>query len=166
MKSFARSVALVLLSLAVPASASAQSDAVLDRELDAFWDAVSQTVAEGDAAGYAALYHPDAVVVMLGATMMISEAMAGWQQGFDDTAAGRMEAGVEFRITNRRVSENAAFDTGIFRYFSRAPGAQPAVVMVHFEGLMVKKDGRWLMTMENQKEIATEAEWTAAAGGM
>ncbi len=160
------SLALSLLLFALPAAAYAQSNDALSRELDAYWGEVSRTVGAGDAAGYGALYHPDAVVVTLGRTQLISDALAGWQQGFDDTAAGRMHAGVEFRITNRRASANAAFDTGIFRYVSRPPGGQESVAMAHFEGLMVKKDGRWLMTMENQKETATEAEWAAAGGGM
>ena len=39
--------------------------------------------------------------------------------------------------------------------------ADPVVAMVHFEGLLVRKDG-WLMVMEYQKSSATFEEWEAA----
>lgn len=165
MKSFARMIALVALFCSVPVQASAQSQAELSRELDALWAEVSRTVSAGDAVGYGVLYHPDAVVVTSGGTQLITQALAGWNQGFMDTAAGRMRAGVEFRITERRAAPGSAFDIGIFRYVSQSPGGQESVAMVHFEALMVKKDGRWLMIMENQKHVAAEAEWAAAAGG-
>ena len=58
--------------------------------LDAFWDEMSRTVAEGDFDGYAALYHPDAVLVTLdpGSSVPIAQALAGWAPGFADTREG------------------------------------------------------------------------------
>jgi hypothetical protein len=50
----------------------------------------------------------------------------------------------------------------MFRYFSRAAEAEPEVATVHFEALLVKKEGAWEMVMEFQKDDATEAEWEAA----
>lgn len=91
-------VALAAALLALPAAAPAQVAA----ELDAYWAEVSRTVVEGDFEGYSALYHPDAVLVMLGTgTVPIGDALTSWKQGFDDTREGRSEAGVEFKLTQR-----------------------------------------------------------------
>jgi uncharacterized protein (TIGR02246 family) len=132
-------------------------------EPDAYWKEVSRTVAEGDYEGYAALYHADAVLVngITGESYPIADALAGWKRGFDDTKAGKMEAGVEFRISRRLMDDTTAHDTGIFRYYAQPEGGEMQVAMVHFEGLLTKKDGRWLMMMEYQKSMATEAEWEA-----
>ena len=86
--------------LALPATAPAQ----VTTELDAYWAELSRTVEEGDFEGYAELYHPDAVLVAGGSgTYPIGRALAGWKQGFDDTREGRAKAGVEFRLTERRL---------------------------------------------------------------
>ena len=34
--------------------------------------------------------------------------------------------------------------------------------MLHFEALLVRKDGAWQIVMEYQKHPATDAEWEAA----
>lgn len=132
-------------------------------ELDAYWEELSRTVAEGDYEGYAALYHADAVLVngISGESYPITDALEGWKSGFDDTKAGKMEAGVEFRISQRLMDETTAHETGIFRYYAHPEGGEMQVALVHFESLLTKKDGRWLMMMEYQKSIATEAEWEA-----
>jgi|GEM_PF-429602 len=133
-------------------------------ELDAYWAELARTVREGDFDAYAAAYHDDAVLVSLGArrSYPIARALAGWKQGFDDTRAGSMSADVEFRFTQRLHDATTAHETGIFRYVAQQPGAEPQVALVHFQGLLVKKDGRWLMIMEYQQQPATEAEWEAA----
>jgi ketosteroid isomerase-like protein len=148
------------LALLSPLPAVAQATA----ELDGFWAEMSRTVAEGDFAGYAALYHPDAVLVSLGANVShpIADALAGWKQGFDDTRAGMAAAGVEFRFTQRLHDASTAHETGIFRYTLDPEEGDPIDAMVHFEGLLVKKDGRWQLVMEYQKQPATNAEWEAA----
>lgn len=130
-------------------------------ELDAYWAELSRTVEEGDFEGYAALYHPDAVLVSLGSgtSYPIAQALAGWKQGFDDTAAGRAEAGVDFRLTQHDATR--AHETGVFRYTFTPEGGETTVAPVHFEAVPVKEDGEWLMLMEYQKEMATEEEWEA-----
>ncbi|MBO6573863.1 MAG: nuclear transport factor 2 family protein [Rhodothermales bacterium] len=136
----------------------------VDPELDSYWTEVSRTVAEGDFDGYAALYHPDAVLVSTAgsASYPISQALEGWKPGFVDTAEGRTTANVEFRFTRRLSDASTAHETGIFRYIATdADGGQQGAT-VHFTALLVKKDGRWLMLMEHQKELATEEEWEAA----
>jgi ketosteroid isomerase-like protein len=163
MNRITRFFALLLLTGAAAPPVQGQVTAELDR----YWAEVSRTVAEGDFEGYAATYHPDAVLVSLGSrnSYPISQALAGWKNGFDQTQAGRMKAGVEFRFSRRLNDAATAHDTGMFRYFSQETGAQPQVVLLHFEALLVKKDGAWKMMMEFQKAPATEAEWEDAASG-
>lgn len=134
-------------------------------DLDAYWAELSRTVAEGDFEGYAATYHPDAVLVSLASNTSypISEALAGWKQGFDDTAAGKMTAGVEFRFSQRLSDETTAHETGIFRYHYQAQGEDEVAMLVHFQALLVKKDGAWKMLMEYQMDEASPAEWEALA---
>ena len=132
-------------------------------EVDAFWAKMSKTVAEGDFEGYSALYHEDAILVsgFSENSYPIANALSGWKKGFDDTKAGEMKAGVEFRFSQRLLSETTAHDTGIFRYWSQNEGGEPQVFIAHFEGLLVKKEGKWLLMMEYQISQATEEEWEA-----
>lgn len=131
--------------------------------VNAYWAEVSRTVAEGDFEGYAALYHEDAVLVngISGESYPISKALDGWKQGFEDTKDGKMTASVEFRFSKRVHGETTAHDTGIFCYTSTKEGAEPQSSYVHFQGLLIQKDGEWIMTMEYQVARATEEEWQA-----
>ncbi|NNE70387.1 MAG: nuclear transport factor 2 family protein [Rhodothermales bacterium] len=150
----------VVLSSLLPASAPAEAT----EDLDAFWTEVSRTVAEGDFEGYAATYHPDAVLVnqSSGASYPIAQALDGWKQGFVDTAAGKMTASVEFRFTQRLNDETTAHETGMFWYSAATGDADATGAIVHFQALLVKMDGEWKMVMEYQMQPATEAEWEAA----
>ena len=133
-------------------------------ELDDYWAEISRTVEEGDFEGYSRLYHPDAVLVSLGSggSYPIARALEGWEQGFLDTRAGRVQASVAFRFTQRLHDETTAHETGIFRYTLEPGDGSQTVVMVHFEGLLVRQDGAWLMVMEYQKHPATEEDWQTA----
>ncbi len=133
-------------------------------ELDAFWAEVSRTVAEGDFEGYAATYHPDAVLVSQsgGVSYPIAEALAGWKQGFDDTAAGKMKAHVDFRFTQRLNDENTAHETGMFYYTAQTGDGEPQGSPLHFQALLVKQGGQWKMVMEYQMTPATMEKWDAA----
>ncbi len=133
-------------------------------ELDAFWAEVARTVGEGDFDGYAATYHDDAVLVShaSGVSYPIATALSGWKPDFDRTRAGDISAGVSFRLTERLVSATTAHEKGLFRYRMDAPDSDPVDAIVHFEALLVKKDGHWLMLMERQMHPGTEAEWQAA----
>jgi len=140
---------------------SAQS---ITEELDAYWAEVSRTVAEGDFDGYSAIYHPDAVLVfaMQDSSVPLETALANWKTGFDQTAAGEMTASVNFRFSKRLISPTTAYEEGIFHYMSESADGTGGA-MVHFTALSVKKDGQWLMLMENQVAIATQDEWDALA---
>ncbi len=134
-------------------------------QLNAYWAEVSRTVTEGDFDGYAALYHPDAVLVTSEASLPIARALSGWEPDFTDTMEGRKTAEVSFRLTERRLSGTTAHEAGIFQYAGGPVGGEPTPALVHFEALLVKKGGEWLMTMEYQKGPANGAEWAAAASG-
>jgi len=155
----ASAVALLLTGVA---SETAETSAT-SAELDAFWAEVSRTVAEGDFAGYAATYHADAILVSgaRATSYPIASALRGWEQGFVDTSAGKTQASVEFRFTHRLNDETTAHETGIFHYTARPTGGELTEQYLHFEALLVRKDG-WKMLMEYQKAPATEAEWAAA----
>jgi len=132
-------------------------------ELDAFWAEVARTVSAGDFSGYAATYHPDAILVSeaKSTSYPIASALSGWEQGFLDTRAGNVVAKVEFRFTVRLHDQTTAHEVGIFHYSAVPVEGDATDQYVHFEALLVKKDG-WKMMMEYQQSPATEDEWDAA----
>jgi ketosteroid isomerase-like protein len=130
-------------------------------EIDKYWAEVSRTVSEGDFEGYAATYHEDAILVngLSGKSYPISGALSGWKKGFDDTKAGKMRASVEFRFSDRFHSSSTAHETGIFMYTSESEGEEPSTAYIHFQGLLTKKNGKWVSMMEYQVSMASEEEW-------
>jgi ketosteroid isomerase-like protein len=151
-----------LVLLLTAAQAALANNRIQTSELDAYWAEVARTVGEGDFEGYGATYHSDAVLVnaMSGTSYPIAQALAGWRQGFDDTKAGKVEAGVEFRFTQRLSDGSTAHETGMFHYWVVSEEGQRTDQFVHFEALLVKKDG-WKMVMEYQKSVASRAAWEA-----
>lgn len=148
---------LLLAAFALTVHAQSITD-----ELDAFWADVARTVSEGDFEGYAATYHPDAVVIfgMNDTIVPVSGALSGWKPGFDRTKNGEVNAAVDFRFSRRLTSETSAHETGIFFYRTGPEGAMEGSY-INFTALTVKKDGRWLMVMENQKSEASLEDWEA-----
>lgn len=132
-------------------------------ELTKFWEEASRTVQDGDFKGYANTFHKDAVLVngISGNSYPISNALDGWKKGFEDTKAGKMKASVEFRFSERFLSETTAFETGIFKYSSQQEGAEESTVYIHFEALLTKASGGWKLLMEHQISVATEDEWNS-----
>lgn len=142
------------------------TDSLRIAELNKYWEALSKTVSDGDFEGYRAAYHQDAVVIFATGSnktsVPLAKALAGWKQGFDDTKAGKNKAGVTFRLSQRIGDDTTAHETGIFNYWTSGPnGDNKQGISVHFEMLLVKKDGKWLGVMEYQKEAATQEEWEA-----
>ncbi len=158
-----RVLGLIILGPSLVVESQVVNDPVV-AELDAYWAEVSRTVAEGDFESYKRLYHPDAVLVDLqsGTSLPIEQAFEGWEPSFVDTRDGRVPATVEFRLTERLHDETTAHETGIFRYTATPEDADPTVVIFHFEGLLVRKAGSWLMVMEYQKQPASSQEWESA----
>ena len=131
-------------------------------ELDRYWTEVSRSVKGGDFDAYAATCHPQGVLVsgIKKASYPLSQALAKWKQGFEDTRAKRMQASVEFRFSQRLHDATTAHETGIFRYATVQDG-ESTISYIHFEGLLRKTEERWQIVMEYQKSLATEAEWNA-----
>ncbi|MBI1375854.1 MAG: hypothetical protein GC159_24360 [Phycisphaera sp.] len=166
-------LAINVLTLAALVSsagcASAQADATDDaparlRELDAFWAEVSRAVNTGDFAAYKATCHDDGVLVsgIRRSTQPLSVALARWKKEFDATKAGTMRASVEFRFAQRFNDATTAHETGIFLYKQVDTLKHTDIAeYIHFESLLVKRDGRWQTMMEYQKSKATPEEWDA-----
>jgi hypothetical protein len=117
-------------------------------------------VQNGDYERYRATCHPSGVIV-LGtekASHPLSKALDRWKQGFLDTKAGKMKAGVEFKFSQRLRDETTAHETGIFHYWTVEANGKRTDAYVAFESLLVKKNG-WQTLMEYQKSAATQMEW-------
>ncbi|PCJ48448.1 MAG: hypothetical protein COA74_08620 [Gammaproteobacteria bacterium] len=136
--------------------------ALFANDLDSYWTEASRTVTTGDYKAYAATYHPDAILVngISKKSYPIAKALSGWKQGFDDVAAGKMKAGVTFKFSETIESETTAHQTGIFNYYYTDDKGKRIDSYIHFEALLVKKDG-WKMMMEYQKSLANLEQWTA-----
>jgi hypothetical protein len=154
-------IRLLLLSLFIASNASAQITP--NHEITAFWVDAERQVKEGDFEAYAASFHTEAILVngIGDKSYLIQRALDGWQQGFEDTKAGKMEAEVEFRFLEQIHGENTAHDTGIFRYVWQNEGEEVQEVFIHFEALLTKSSSEWQMLMEYQKSIASAEEWKA-----
>ncbi|MEQ1588383.1 MAG: hypothetical protein ABL895_21035 [Cyclobacteriaceae bacterium] len=163
--------ALVLVACMITTLATAQTnkpaaDSIRLAELNRYWTEVSRTVREGDFEGYTATYHKDAVCVFTTGknkrTAPIETQLTQWKKDFVDTKAGKTRNKVEFRFTQRVGDPTRAHEIGIF-YFTSLDndGKVLASGAVHFESLLVKRNGVWLAMMEYQKATATLQEWDA-----
>ena len=132
-------------------------------DLNAYWAEVSRCVKTGGFAGYRATTHPQGVLVAgtHDRCYPLAQALARWKQEFDDTKSGKKRASVTFRFSKRLGDESTAHETGIFLYTSTDKKGKETREYIHFEGLLRKVNGKWLMLMEYQKSKATEAEWRA-----
>ena len=136
-------------------------------ELDAFWTEVSRSVSEGDFNAYQASCHPEGVLVSGSkkTSSPLSEALVRWKKEFTATKSGAMKASVEFRFSQRLGDETTAHETGIFLYSSTGPDGKTHQEYIHFEVLLVKKEGHWQTLMEYQKSKASRNEWDALSKG-
>lgn len=163
-----KKITTLLLLLCVSSTTFAQSDTESQRikELNTYWTQLAKTVKDGDFKGYGDMYHSDAIVVFATgknkSSMPISGALAGWKKGFDETKAGNRNDTVEFRFSQRIGNDTTAHESGIFRFTTRDKDKKiTGTFIVHFEMLLIKKDGKWLGLMEYQKTTATEDEWSS-----
>lgn len=156
-------VILILSTILLAAPlATAADDAARLALLNGYWTEVSRTVREGDFEGYKATCHGEGVLVsgIKKTSQPLANALERWQQDFVDTKAGKLKANVEFRFSQRLGDETTAHETGIFRYTSVAADGQIKTEYIHFEVLLMKRDG-WKTLMEYQKSKATREEWEA-----
>ena len=130
-------------------------------ELDEYWNRVSKAVRTGDLEAYRATCHQDGVLISGKAkkSELLSQALIRWGKEFADTKAGKMQADVKFRFSERIVGKDTAHERGIFLYSSKKKGEEWKKDYVHFEALLVKKNGEWKILMEFQKSSATQKEW-------
>jgi hypothetical protein len=133
------------------------------KELDAYWAEVSRAVREGDFAAYKATCHAEGVLMSEAKQLSqpLAVALARWQKDFDTTRSGKVTSKVEFRFSSRFGDATTARETGVFCYTSQKPGEEPVSEHMHLEALLVKRDGKWLVLLENQTGPATQAEWDA-----
>lgn len=151
---------ITALLLFVATLSFAQSTSAPD--IDAYFAEISRTVKEGDFSGMAALYHPDGVLVLSNRTVPIADALEHWKPGIEQTKAGELTCSVAFRFSERKEGESSAHEIGIFHYTSKdKSGKTTSDSFVNFEMLLVKRNGKWLATMEYQKSEATLEEWEA-----
>jgi hypothetical protein len=138
-------------------------DEVRLKALDAYWAEVSRSVREGDFKGYSATCHAEGVLVsgVKRSSQPLTEALAKWKKGFEDTKSGKIKASVEFRFSQRFGSSTTAHETGIFLYSTVDGDGKRSDEFIHFQGLLVKKKGEWKILMEYQKSKATLKEWQA-----
>lgn len=154
---------LTVLVFALLCNSACSSERSPLAELDAFWAEVSRSVREGDFKAYEATCHPEGVLVSGTKKLSspLSEALARWKKEFVDTKAGEMKASVEFRFSQRFNDPVTAHETGIFLYSSTASDGKKVDEYIHFEVLLLKKEGHWKTLMEYQKSKASQAEWDA-----
>lgn len=133
------------------------------KQLDAYWKEVSRAVAAGDFAAYEATCHPDGVLVAgtKKTSSPLADALKRWKKEFDATKSGAMKASVEFKFSQRLGDATTAHETGIFLYSATGADGKETREYIHFEGLLLKRDGRWKIVMEYQKSKATRAEFEA-----
>ncbi len=136
-------------------------------ELNAFWSEISRSVGEGDFDAYQASCHPEGVLVsgIKKTSSPLSEALVRWEKEFIATKSGALKASVEFRFSQRLGDETTAHETGIFLYSSTGPDGKNNQEYIHFEVLLVKKEGHWKTLMEYQKSKASQKEWDALRQG-
>ena len=134
-------------------------------ELDEYWKRVSNAVRTGNLEAYRATCHQDGVLISGKAkkSELLSQALIRWGKEFADTKAGKMQADVKFRFSERIVGKDTAHERGIFLYSSKKKGEEWKKDYVHFEALLVKKNGEWKILMEFQKSSATQKEWESLA---
>ena len=151
-----------LFSFSLLAADTAPEPARL-KELDAYWAEVSRAVGTGDFAAYEATCHPEGVLVSGSkkTSSPLADALKRWKKEFDATKSGEMKASVEFKFSQRLGDATTAHETGMFLYSATGADGKETREYIHFEGLLVKRDGRWKIVMEYQKSKGTRAEFEA-----
>lgn len=150
--------ALILVAV----TTSAIADITISEQIDSdVWQAVSQSVVARDIKAMGATYHADAVVINSEKTAPIASTLIRWGKGMQTELENGSSATVAFRFSERMDNPSSAFEKGIFNYISTDAAGVETGIYVNFEALLVKKDGRWLILMENQLSDTDKTEWDA-----
>ncbi|MBK1831351.1 hypothetical protein JIN77_11480 [Verrucomicrobiaceae bacterium R5-34] len=156
---------LLFIALVFSPFLSAEETETRLTELDAFWQKVSLAVQQGDFDSYQSTCHPDAVLVsgVKKKSYPLAEALKRWKKEFDDTRDGKRRSRVEFRFSHRYGDDKTAHEEGMFIYSYQTQGVEWQHEYIDLEALLVKKDGQWLLIMEYQKSVSTQAAWEKLA---
>jgi ketosteroid isomerase-like protein len=157
------SLALVFLFPCCLLADEAATGAARLKELDGYWAVVSRAVGAGDFIAYEATCHPEGVLVSGSkkTSSPLADALKRWKKEFDATRSGQMKASVIFKFSERLGDATTAHETGMFLYSATDADGKETQEYIHFEGLLVKRDGRWKILMEYQKSKGTRAEFDA-----
>lgn len=147
-----------LVAVILPATATAQSTAEIDRQV---WQAVAASAANHDIVAMGRVYHPAAVLVSNTGTTPIAAALERWGKDMVTARANGTKASVAFRFTRRQDDATTAFEAGAFRYATTDKAGVETPGYVRFEALLVKTPDGWRMVMERQLDAITEAQWNA-----
>jgi len=157
-------IVTAVICLLLTAPAVAQSDPI-ENELDEFWAEVSRTVAEGDHEGMIATYHPDGVWVAATSdsyrTQLFTDDREQLAADNAETRSGARTRRVEFRFSSRVHDQNTAHEVGIYHYWEPRPDQERIDAYGVVDSYLVKKDGRWMILVEIQREESTKEEWDA-----
>ena len=131
------------------------------KELDAYWDELERCVGEGDWQGFLKTVHPEAILVsgVRNMTMPMTKVMVKWKKEFDDTKAGKIKASVVFRFNKRLGDDKTAHETGMFLYKQTNAEGKKIAEYINFKGLLIKKNGVWVIMMENQEGKGSKEDW-------
>lgn len=151
---------VALIAMLITSSAIAQNRI---SELNAYWNVVKEKVEAGDVAGYGSTFHEDGVLVSetSESCYALKKALIRWQDGLEKTAKGLTKVQLDFRFSERLGDNESAFEKGIFKHDLLDENGQNIVRYIHFDALLVKKDGTWQIMLEYQKLPATKEEWLA-----
>lgn len=132
-------------------------------EIEAYWSEVERSVREGDFEAYSATIDPYAVIISSSKQISypLRKALIRWEKDFENTKSGELTGNVSFRFAHRYRDTDTSHESGVFRYISTPKDGEPTTDYMAFEALLVKKDGRWQMLMENQIGPVSEQEWEA-----
>lgn len=152
---------ITLLSLLFHFSTNANN--TTENELEQFWQQAQKTIIAGDFDGYAATFADNGILVsdIAKTSYPISKALARWKKGFDDTKAGKMQAGVSFKFTSSLVSENTAHQSGYFYYYSIDDKGKKSPFIAKFEALLSKSSGQWKIVMERHIQQVDITIWNS-----
>lgn len=130
-------------------------------ELNAYWEVVKEKVESGDVAGYGETFHEDGILVSdTGkACYPLDEALKKWKDGLEKTKRGITKVTLDFRFSERTGDETTAFEKGMFRYDLLDENGERTERFVHFDALLIKKNGKWQLMLEHQKLPAAKEEW-------
>lgn len=155
---FAAAVAATLV--AAPATAHPADDA-----LNQVYGRLTDAKARNDAAGVAAAFAPQALLIDArpGAATSGAELAARLAPMAARMAADGVTVATQYRIERRSVAGDVAVDAGYMRQeMRRAAGAQPMTMITKFLVTLLRQDdGSWRI-LSDASMPSTEAAWTGA----